>query len=732
MEIRPIEATRPANVDSDIYEPAADLRRIGGVIRRQYKLAIVGACVAAAMALLFLQLVQPLYLSSVSILLDLGQNQLLADSQKDQGTQSAATVEDFVATQMAVIGSEVVARRVARTLDLTYDPGTERLSAKGSPAKDTRVSPSEPGGQTDPVDPAVVGALIKALSVFQVDKSMVIEIDVTDPDPVLAEAMASAYGQAYLDDQLGARYDSARNAGNWLENRIVRLRNQSLEANAEVESFRKQNNLVSTDGRLVSDQQLQQLNDRLSEARSNVTRAAARETVFANAVDTRNIDAILSQIASMPGITADSPILQMRNDYLQANERYRDVTGRWGPDNDQAKAIKIEVDRLSSQILGEASRIRDGLKGDVRVAKSEVDAITSSVQAATGQYQADNSTLVQLRNLEQRATSYNLLYQDYLARYQEAVQQQTLSLTTGRQISQAQQAHLPVFPKTKIVLALAIFLGIAFGGAAGIARELMDTSFRTGAAIERLGVPFLGYVSRIRRAGRFRRKGPAERISIQGQLSTNASRANVLAKMRIAIGMRHREVGTAIGLISVEPCAARSELVFLLARGEAAKGNRVLLIDGDMESRRLTDLVNSTYPPDLRPDPRVGRFDSEAVAISEGLDFQASEIANDGTLLSDRFTPDFIAAIRKHYEMILVDLPPAESISEARSLATMFDAFICIVEWGQTPTERLRTLLAASSNIRARLVGAVLVVSDSRHLKAYDSHGARHLLERTR
>ncbi len=720
------------DVDADVYEPAADLRRIGGVIRRQYKLAIAGACLAGAMAIFFLYLVQPLYLSSVSILLDISQNQLLADSQKTQGVQSATTVEDFVATQMAVIGSEVVARRVARTLDLSYDPATERLSTKGSPAKDTRISSNEPVGPADPIDPAVVGALIKALAVFQVEKSMVIEIDVTDPDPVLAEAMASAYGQAYLDDQLGARYESARNAGNWLENRIVRLRNQSLEANAEVESFRKQNNLVSTDGRLVSDQQLQQLNDRLSEARSNVTRAAAREAVFSNAVDTKNIDAILSQIASMPGITADSPILQMRNDYLQANERYRDVTGRWGQDNDQAKAIKIEVDRLSNQILGEASRIRDGLAGDVRVAKSEVDAITNSVQSATGQYQADNSTLVQLRNLEQRATSYNSLYQDYLARYQEVVQQQTLSLTTGRQISQAQQAHLPVFPKSKIVLALAVFLGAAFGGASGVARELMDTSFRTGAAIERLGVPFLGYVSRVRRAGRFAGKDRARQVGSGGELLTNTARSAVLAKIRIAVGMRRREGGRVIGLISVEPSTARSEMILLLAGNEAAKGNRVLLIDGDMESHRLTDLVRSTLSSDREVNAQVGRFASGAIPIAEGLEFQASEMARGGNLLSDSFSPDFIAAIRERYELILVDLPPAEPISEARSLATMFDAFVCVLEWGKTPTDRLRTLLAASSNLRSRLVGAVLVVSDPRYLKAYDGPGAKQLHDQTR
>ncbi|MEH6717863.1 MAG: hypothetical protein V7704_03195 [Aurantimonas endophytica] len=728
VEISPISPRRPANVEPDVYEPAADLRRIGGVVRRQFKLAAMGAGLAALLALLFLYFVQPLYLSSVKILLDVNQNQLLASSQSSPTPQSATTAEDFVATQMAVIGSEVVAGRVARSLGLTYNPETERLSSQPASEKDTRLTTAPPAETTDPVDPAVVHALNRALSVFRVEKSMVIEIDVTDPDPALAEAMASAYGQAYLDDQLGARYESARNAATWLENRIVRLRNQSLEANAEVETFRKQNNLVATDGRLLSDQQLQQLNDRLSEARSNLTRATARETVFSNAVDTRNIDSILSQITSMSGITPDAPILSLRNDYLGANERYREVSARWGAENDQARAIRAEVDRLANQILGEAARLRDGLAGDVRVARSEVDAITNSVASTTSQFQADNSTLVQLRNLEQRATSYNALYLDYLTRYQEAVQQQTLSMTTGRQISNAQKANLPVFPRNKIVLALAVFLGAAFGAGAGVARELMDNSFRSGAAVERLGVPFLGYVARGSLGLDPSAKGRT--IPAHGTVGMDGALEPVLAKTMIAVRMRRRDSCKVVGIVSLEPSAARSAITLLLARHEAARGRRVLLIDGDSAGHALTDLARAAFPPEAAFDAQQDQPTRRTAPLAEHLDFQATQDEPGGSLLTDLLSLDRLAAVRDRYDTVLVDLPPAEPISEASALAASFDAFVGVLEWGGTRTDHLRALLEANSNLRNRLAGAVVVVANPRRLKLYDREGARRLRDR--
>lgn len=733
MEVRPIEASIVPSAEPVIREPSADLRKIGGVVRRCWKLAAAGAALALLLALAFVALVQPWYQSTVRILLDQTPNQLLTSRQDSEARSSTSTMEDYVATQMAVIGSDIVARRVVEDLKLGYDPASERLFVRGGADKAARVSSGSQDTDVADVqiDPAVVYAVMKEMSVYQVEKSMVIEIAVNDPDPDLAQKLAAAYGRAYLDDQLNARYAAARNAGNWLENRLSRLRDQSLGANAEVEKFRAANNLVSTDGRLVSDQQLQQLNDQLNNARSNVTRTAARVSVFEEAVNRSDVDAVLGLVATMPDIPETAPIRLLRADYQQAADRAREVAARWGDENDQAKALRGEVGRLSGLVLAEARRILDGFRGDFRVAKSEAESIQQSVSTATGQSQTDNATLVTLRNLEQRSASYNALYQDYLARYQEAVQQQTLSMTTGRLISKPERASLPTFPKTKIVLALSLFLGGALGGAVGVGRELLDHSFRARGDVEDAGVAFLGYVaaeSRSRLRGPDAGSAKKSRKDALALVGSSTRLSAVLGRVLIAVGMRRRERSKVVGVLSLEPSAARSRFAFALAEREAKAGRRVLLIDGDARSRVLSRaLAADTTTSHADVIRRSAPVETAMVRLAGGAAFLPVHAGADIEETLDLVAPNFIGDLRERFDLVVVDLPPAGPISEARALVTVFDAYVCTLAWGRTPRGLLRKLLQSSPMVEAKLVGAVLVDVPPRPLGLYDREGAKDL-----
>ena len=44
-----------------------------------------------------------------------------------------------------------------------------------------------------------------------------------------------------------------------------------------------------------------------------------------------------------------------------------------------------------------------------------------------------------------------------------------------------------------------------------------------------------------------------------------------------------------------------------------------------------------------------------------------------------------LAEAGKSFEYIIVDLPPLGPIVDVRAAASLFDAFIFIVEWGRTP-----------------------------------------------
>jgi len=57
----------------------------------------------------------------------------------------------------------------------------------------------------------------------------------------------------YIFEQLNAKYQSNRRAGDWLQERLQTLREQTSAAERAVIEFRSKNNIVKTGGIVMSD-----------------------------------------------------------------------------------------------------------------------------------------------------------------------------------------------------------------------------------------------------------------------------------------------------------------------------------------------------------------------------------------------------------------------------------------------------------------------------------------------
>ena len=87
----------------------------------------------------------------------------------------------------------------------------------------------------------------------------------------------NAFADAYIEDQLEAKFDATRRASIWLEARIGELRKQASDAFKEVQDFKSQNGIIiGVDGKLASDVELDQLGMALAKARAETSQAKAK------------------------------------------------------------------------------------------------------------------------------------------------------------------------------------------------------------------------------------------------------------------------------------------------------------------------------------------------------------------------------------------------------------------------------------------------------------------------
>lgn len=95
----------------------------------------------------------------------------------------------------------------------------------------------------------------------------------------------------------------------------------------------------------------------------------------------------------------------------------------------------------------------------------------------TGSQQGENSATarVTLQTLESTAQTYRLLHDKFLERYAETWQQQFLSVPDAQIVSQAYPPTNKSAPRTLLILAAALLIGVSLGTIAVLLRERMPT-----------------------------------------------------------------------------------------------------------------------------------------------------------------------------------------------------------------------------------------------------------------
>jgi uncharacterized protein involved in exopolysaccharide biosynthesis len=105
-------------------------------------------------------------------------------------------------------------------------------------------------------------------SIARVGRTYVIDIGFTSLSPEHAASIANGIADAYIVDQLEAKYEATRRASVWLQERIKELRSQASAADLLVLEYKEKNNIVDTGGgpgpngtgsRLIGDQQVSEL-----------------------------------------------------------------------------------------------------------------------------------------------------------------------------------------------------------------------------------------------------------------------------------------------------------------------------------------------------------------------------------------------------------------------------------------------------------------------------------------
>jgi polysaccharide biosynthesis transport protein len=715
-----------------------DLGRLLAMVRRQIAVVVIGCILGVIGGIAYIVTAEPQYTAASSLLLN---NRAPRPAEDGSRPTTVATDKYEVDTQVEVIKSENIAIAVMKRLDLTHNPlfireewTAELIHAVLAFLQDTfgfLGLELEADGSPDP-EQLVLTRLQRGLVVSRVAATYVLDINYTAPDPDLAAQVANAFASAYLADQFEAKYYEANRANSWLQERTRELRQQSLEADLTAQRFRADNNLIAAGGKLISEQQLSELNSQLVLARAETSRAAARHARIQEIIDAGQSEALVTEALDHPIINS------LRAKFLDASKREADLVSRFGADHVQVIALRDEMRHYEKLIFEELRRISESYRSDLEVAKTRERSLTESLAGLVGVSETANDSLVKLRELEREAESLRTLHQDFLQRF-NAAQQQSYPVAEARVITFASSPAAPSHPRKSLVMALSLAIGAMAGACGGLLREMSDRCFRTGAHVRNeLGLDYIGdlpmiapvrdnQASQAELGAREFEAPPEMRYAARAPLSRYAETLRA-AKVAADLSLED-EPSKIIGIVSVMPNEGKSTTAKNFASLLALQGARTLLIDADLRSPGLTRALAPQAQEGLLQVLLEGRPADEVILreTETGLCFLPAVVRGrsvpPSNLLASTTMRSFLRQAGENFDYVVVDLSPVGPVVDVKASASVFSAFLLVVEWGRTPREIVRTALLTDERVRNRCLGIVFNKVDTRRRRHYEASG---------
>jgi capsular exopolysaccharide synthesis family protein len=346
----------------------------------------------------------------------------------------------------------------------------------------------------------------------------------------------------------------------------------------------------------------------------------------------------------------------------------------------------------------------------------------------------------------------------HMARLTEATRQQYLPVFDARLVSEALPPLRPSSPKVGLILGIATVLGLLFGAAIAVMRELSYRGVRSsehlwskfqisciavipmvepGGVWGKLTTVFSVFVEKLpRKVASLGShvvslpKGPVSIASLEESkrglskespswaiiASSQPSFAESILKIKLAIDLMNLsgKGNQVIGVTSTQTNEGKSTVAAALALRMAHAGARVILVDCNLQNRSLSAALAPGASSGLLevmtgtvPLSQATWTDAASQLVFLPVGEKSRPISVSGGLASERLD-SIIRTMRTSYEYVIVDLPAVASLMDVGSVAKLLDSFIFVVECWHTNIDVAERAIEVWNNTDAIMLGAVL------------------------
>jgi succinoglycan biosynthesis transport protein ExoP len=693
----------------DLNTQEVHLSHYWNVIIKRWKVAVSILAVVMLGTFLASYFSKPLYRSAIMIQVEReNMNQLTIDDLFG----IASSDQEFLQTQYVLLASRGLADRVIEDQKLLSDPEFYAAGIKGKPADEVKKLRN-----------SMVPAITGALTVTPVRNTSLVEVAYVAPSPRLAQKIAEGVGESYMRLNTEQKYESVKEAGEFLDRQIAQLRADIEATRALMQKYGETRGIISTDD--ASNLTAQRVGRATSDLQTMRGVRIEKQTAY---------DTISHSRPEM--IAGSDPLVSQMTE--EVSRLQRDYEGKRAngflPDHPQMITLKSTIDKTrqarEAAINSAYERRREEARRELEAAQQSESQTGASLESQRREMLSINANAAGYVDLNRTLVSKQTLLDTLEKRQTETEVTARLRGSATSNIHWVDHAPLPTtrFNVTlKKNLQSAFPLGVILGLATIFFLEYMDRSIKTPEELERvtrfasLGVipaaasaerSGYGYASRrlrpVQPAGDDQQPG----IELLPHLDPRSPIAEAYRAFRTSLLLASANSPKVIVITSTFAREGKTTTSVNLATVLAQMGKPVLLIDADLRRPRLQRVfkgkMNLGLVNYLAANIPLDDVVQETVVPNLSLILSGPTPPNPSELLGSDRMKTLIHEIRSKFAYVIFDSPPVMAVTDSIVLAASADGVVLTVHGGQTPRDIVQRAAERLRHSNIPVLGALL------------------------
>ncbi|HAF15863.1 MAG TPA: hypothetical protein DCK93_14085 [Blastocatellia bacterium] len=672
---------------------------------------------------------------------------------------------EYFNTQVQIISSPTLLRRVAKTLDLEHNrtfldshvdnrstwQSLMRMFGLGSNPKNSAVAENGalPDRGNQPLttsglsleDPAeverlapYVDSLQGMLDVAQLKKTRLIDIRASHTDPGVAAKVVNAVADAFALWNIEVKTKTNTLAGTYLQKRIGELQSQIRNGEEQLVNYAQSHEILSLD----------------ASQNTVVERLAGLNKELLVAENERSLAEAAYRASLAPGVTeanaetSDKQVAEFKTRLAELKQKRAQLALTDTEESPEVKDVNQQIAILEKQLdetRGSARKIITvSLDSNYRQALDREKTLRDSFNKQRAETVAQNQAAINYNILKQEIETNKGLLEGLMQRSKENDVTMAGTPNNIHVVDYAAVPKGPIGPRRMEAVFLALVLALVFGVALALFLEYLDDTIKSPGDIESgLRLPSLAIIPIAGRSAqrllpitralqRTNGNGSGPELLINSRGPTLQAEAYKHLRTSILLSTPGRSPKTLLVTSSV-PAEGKTTTAVNTATVLAQTGAKVLLIDADMRRPRLHHVFGLSNNEGLSAILSSETSEAEILAkINRYLETDIYLLSsgaippNPAELLGSAQMKRLLDVAGETFAYIVIDSPPIASFTDGVLISLLVDGVILVVHGGKTSRQVVRRTRQILQEIGAKIIGVVLNKAEVRSSDYYYYH----------